>query len=88
MKSVAVLTEYLAFALFCRPHPGGFDSSRVPTPGIFSRQVKKKMLIPGSQPGGGGGGGGVWVQLELTDALVGLPFFKFDELRLHWVFTV
>ena len=29
----AVLTEDGAFALFFRPHPGGFDSSRVPTPG-------------------------------------------------------
>ena len=33
MKNVAVLTEDGAFALFSRPHPGGFDSSRVPTPG-------------------------------------------------------
>ena len=32
MKNVAVLTEDGAFALFFRPHPGGFDSSRVPTP--------------------------------------------------------
>ena len=27
MKNVAVLTEDGAFALFFRPHPGGFDSS-------------------------------------------------------------
>ena len=33
VKNVAVLTEDRAFALFFRPHPGGFDSSRVPTPG-------------------------------------------------------
>ena len=33
MKNVAVLTEDGAFALFFRPHPEGFDSSRVPTPG-------------------------------------------------------
>ena len=33
MKNVAVLTEDGAFALFFRPHPGGFDSSRVPIPG-------------------------------------------------------
>ena len=33
MKNVAVLTEDGAFALFFRPHPGGFDSSRVPMPG-------------------------------------------------------
>ena len=45
-----------AFALFFRPHPGGFDSSRVPTPGNLPSKVKK-MLIPGGQPGGGVGGG-------------------------------
>ena len=28
-KNVAVMTEDGAFALFLRPHPGGFDSSRV-----------------------------------------------------------
>ena len=33
MKNVAELTEDGAFAIFFRPHPGGFDSSRVPTPG-------------------------------------------------------
>ena len=33
MKNVAALTEDGAFALFFRPHPGGFDSSSVPTPG-------------------------------------------------------
>ena len=30
MKNVAVLTEDGAFAVFFRPHPGGFDKSRVP----------------------------------------------------------
>ena len=30
-KEIAVLTEDGAFVIF-RPHPGGFDSSRVPTP--------------------------------------------------------
>ena len=29
LKNVAELTEDGAFALFFRPHPGGFDSSRV-----------------------------------------------------------
>ena len=57
MKNVAVLTEDGAFAVFFRPHPGGFDSSRVPTPG---------NLPPGVSPGGGEGG---WAQVELTDAL-------------------
>ena len=29
-------------ALFFRPHPGGFDSSRVPTPGNLPSKAKKK----------------------------------------------
>ena len=33
MKNVTVLTEDGAFALLFCPHPGGFDSSRVLTPG-------------------------------------------------------
>ena len=45
MKNVAVLTEDGAFVLFFRPHPRGFDSSRV---------------MPGVCRGGGGGGLGVW----------------------------
>ena len=55
MKNVAVLIEEGAFALFLRPHPGGFDSSRVPTPGNLPSKAKK-MLMPGGQSGGGGGG--------------------------------
>ena len=39
-----------------RPHPGGFDSSRVPTPGNLPSKAKK-MPMPGGQPGGEGGGG-------------------------------
>ena len=31
-----------AFALFFRPHPGGFDSSRVPIPGNLPSTAKKK----------------------------------------------
>ena len=54
MKNVVVLMEDGAFALFFRPHSGGFDSSRVPNQGIcYPRQ--KKMLMLGGQPGGGGG---------------------------------
>ena len=68
MKSVAVLTEDGAFALFFRPHPGGFDSSRVPTPGNFPSKAKKNANAQGSARGGGG-----WAQLELTDALLDLP---------------
>ena len=49
IKNVALLTEDGAFALFFRPHPGGFAIQG------------KKMLIPGGQPGGGGvlGAGGI-----------------------------
>ena len=65
MKNVAVLTEDGVFALFFRSHPGGFDSSRVPTPGNLSSRAKK-MLMPGGHPGRGGGGG--WAQVELTEA--------------------
>ena len=60
MKNVAVLTEDGAFALFFRPHPGGFDSSRVPTPGNLPSKAKKKCLMPGGQPGWGGGPGCRW----------------------------
>ena len=53
MKNVAVLTEDAAFALFFRPHPGGFDSLKVPTPGNLPSNAKK-LPMPGGQPGGGG----------------------------------
>ena len=44
MNNVAVLTENGAFALFFRPHPGGFDSSRVPTPGNLPSKAKKNAV--------------------------------------------
>ena len=59
-----MLTEDGAFALFFRPHPAGYDSSRVPTPGNLPSKAKE-MLKPGGQPGGEGGGG--WAQVESTD---------------------
>ena len=62
MKNIAVLTEYGAFALFFCPHPGGFDSSKVPTLGNLPSKAKK-LPMPGGQPGEGD-----CVQLELTDA--------------------
>ena len=55
MKNVAVLKEYGAFALFFRPHPGGFDSSRVPTPGNLPSKVKKNAYARGSARKGGRG---------------------------------
>ena len=64
MKNVAVLTEDGAFALFFRPLPVEFDTSRVSTPGNLSSKAKK-MLMPGTQVAGGGG---ERTQLELTDA--------------------
>ena len=70
MKNVAVLTEDGAFALFFRPHPGRFDSSRVPIPGNLPSKAQK-MLMPGGQPGGGGVG---LAQVELTDALIRRKF--------------
>ena len=58
MKNVAALTENGAFALFFRPHPEGFDSSRVPAPGNLPSWAKK-LLMPGGQPGGVLGAGGI-----------------------------
>ena len=89
MKNVAVLTEDGAFALFFRPHPGGFHSSRVPTPGNLPSKAKNDNTW-GSARGGGGRGG--WAQLELTDALCGwchrgfLPCISFELMdSLHLI---
>ena len=62
MKNVAVLTEDGALALFFRPHPRGFDSSRVPTPGNLPSKANKCYCL------GSVRGRGVWAKLELTDA--------------------
>ena len=53
MKNVAVLTEEGAFALFFRPHPGGFDSLRVPTPENLPSKAKNHPPA-GSARGGVG----------------------------------
>ena len=49
--------------LFSSP-PGGFDSSRVPTPRNLPSKARNmpKIPVPGGKPGGGG------TQVELTDA--------------------
>ena len=57
-KKVAVLTEDGAFALFFRPHPGGSDSSRVPTPGNLPSKAKKNAHAPEVSPGHEGRGAG------------------------------
>ena len=56
MKNVAVLTEGGGLALLFRPHPGGFDISRVPHPREFANQGKKDANARGSARGGGGAG--------------------------------
>ena len=48
-----------AFDVFFCPHPGGFDSSRVPTPRKLPSKAKK-CQCPGVSPGGGGGAGRRW----------------------------
>ena len=54
MKNVAVLTNDGAFALFFCPHPGGFDSSRDPTPGNLPSKAKK-MVMGGKESAWEGG---------------------------------
>ena len=48
-------TAHLPSFFVPAPGAGGFDSSRVPTPGHFPSKAKR-ILMPGGQPGGGGGG--------------------------------
>ena len=48
MKNFTELTEDRAFSLFFRRHPGGFDSSRVPTPGNLPLKAKKNAYAWGS----------------------------------------
>ena len=43
-----------AFARFFRPHSGGFDSSRVPTPWNLPSKAKKNANTQGSDRGGAG----------------------------------
>ena len=68
MKNVTVLTKDGAFALFFCPHPGGFNSSRVPTPREFAIQGEQNANARGSARGWGGAG-----QLDLTNAYQWYP---------------
>ena len=54
MKNVAVLMEDGAFALFFRPHPWGFDSSGVTTPGNLPTKAKKISNAGGEGLGAAG----------------------------------
>ena len=58
-KNVAVLTEDRAFAIFFRPHPGEYDSSKSPLPGICHPRQKKCQCLGVSPAGAGGGGEGM-----------------------------
>ena len=90
MKNVAVLTEDGSFALFFRSHPGGFDSSRVHTPGNLPSKAKQK-LMPGAQPGGGAGHRWNWLMYKnvncnalrskLLLARVSVSLFRSASLR-------
>ena len=81
MNNVAALTEEGAFALFFGPHPGGFDSSRVPTR-EFAIQGKKTMLMPEGQPGGGGGLGAAGIDWCIRKTLL---FSRSDKRQdLAW----
>ena len=57
MKNVVVLTVDRAFALFLRPHPGGFDTQESPPPGICHSSPKNANARGSSRVCGGGGGG-------------------------------
>ena len=87
MKNVAVLTEDGVFALFFRPHTGGFDSSRLesPHPREFAIQGQKNANARGSARrgvgGGGLGGGGI-------DWCITNKVFQFCNLFLPFVHTV
>ena len=70
-----------------RPHPGGFDSSRVPTPGNLPSKAKKMLNARGSARGGGEGAGRRWNWLmhncfflffSSTVPIVDCPYF------CHW----
>ena len=85
MKNAAVLTEDGAFALFFPPHPGGFDSSRVPPPPLRNLPSKaKQMLMPGVSPEGGGlGAGGIdWCIKTLIVTLYGVVL-HFEIIIIH-----
>ena len=60
MKNFAVLTKDGAFALFFRPHPGGFDSSSVPIPRNLPSKAKNNANARGSARQGGGRAGRRW----------------------------
>ena len=56
-EKCAVFMKDGAFALFFRPHPGGFDSSRDPPAGNLPFQAKKVANARGSARGGLGAAG-------------------------------
>ena len=81
IKNVAVFTEDGAFALFFRTHPGGFDSSRVPTPGNLPSKAKKNANARGSAREGGGalGAAGIDWCIISSYTLKTLVLFEWSE---------
>ena len=77
MKNVAVLTEDGPFALFFRSHPGGFDSSIVPTPGnLLSNYPREKKSNARGSAGGGGNWTNRWTEIKLKiEAKITFCFF-------------
>ena len=65
-----------AFALFFCPHPGGFDSSRVPTP----RNLPSKVM-PGGQPVRGGGLGAAGIDRCMIVNMVQTKNNNDDKIR-------
>ena len=81
MKTVAVWTEEGAFALFLRPHPGGFDSSTVTTPGNLPSKAKKKCLCPGFSRAEGLGTDGIDRCIKPTTVYVTVTAFHAPGYR-------
>ena len=77
---VALLTEDSAFAFLFRPHPGGFDSSRVPTPRNLPSKAKN-MLMSGGQPGGVGGLGAA--EIDWCISHIFFQISHFTEIIRH-----
>ena len=87
MKNVAVLTEDRAFALLFRPHPWGFDSSRIPTPeNLLSKQKKKCSPRPGEGGGGLGAAGIDWCITKERIFLIPLSIIFLNPKILGFLF--
>ena len=74
MKSIAVLSEDGAFALFFRPHSRGFDVQlKSPYHREFAIQAKKNANALGSARGGLGAAGIDWC-IKVFFTIIIVPF--------------